>query len=156
MPTIIGTDSGSQPQPESSEGPSANVVDETRRRALSSRVQALRAGLSQRGILISDLSSAHRLGLSRVEKQIAASHLDAADASLGPLETALRAMRVDSAFVKKKLDRVNAAIRRAQKRGKRTTELDSLSAAALQDYVSGRYEATNRRLNQILGKLARL
>ena len=62
----------------------------------------------------------------------------------------LEGIKIDAYFVRGKLRRTNLAIQDARARGLRTDRLEALSAAALQDLMAGRYEATNERLESIL------
>ncbi len=62
-------------------------------------------------------------------------------------------MTVDADFVRRKIARVDAVIRRARSRGTDTTRVQALSASALSDFMAGRHTSANGRLNQILDSL---
>jgi len=61
------------------------------------------------------------------------------------------AVQVDGPFVRAKLERVEAALAAAADAGRDVADLRDLAASALQDYLQGRYDSTNRTLNDILG-----
>jgi hypothetical protein len=55
--------------------------------------------------------------------------------------------------VRAKLDRANAAMRAARAAGRDVSRLEDLAGTALQEYLDGHYDSTNRRLNEILRQL---
>jgi len=118
-----------------------------------SEVAALRASLAERGILADDLSPAQRAGLRAVDAAIGSEDATSARSRLDAVAPGIRALRVDDAFVRAKLERVDRRIREARARGAETSEIERLSALALEDLLARHPEATNRRLNQILGRL---
>jgi len=118
--------------------------------ALVARATALRADLRARGILVEDLSATRRAELRALDAALAAARDLDAERALVSLEPVLSAVVVDAAFVRAKLDRVDAAMRAARAAGRDVSRLESISATALQEYLDGRYESTNRRLNEIL------
>jgi eukaryotic-like serine/threonine-protein kinase len=118
---------------------------------LSRRVAALRAELARRGIQPADLDAGQREALREAEALAAQGRRDEAGAALARLEPELAAVRVDQDLLRRKLARVDArlaAARRGHAAG--TAAAEDLAATALQDFMDGRYDAANRRLNQIL------
>ena len=116
-------------------------------------VAALRAELATRGILVADLTPDQRRALSSVDAAIGRADADAARRELESLAAELRAIAVDEPFVRAKLERVDARIRAARAAGADTREVERLGALALQDLLERRPDATNRRLNEMLGRL---
>lgn len=133
--------------------PTQAAVDATRAQALGARVAAVRAQLRARGIAPEDLPEPDRARLRTLERDLAAGRLAEAEAALPPLEAAAAAAQVDAALVRRKLDRVDAALSAARRAGRDTSALDELAAAALQSHLDGRLDETNRRLDQILARL---
>lgn len=128
------------------------------RAALKGRLLALRSGLGQRGILVEDLPAAQREAVASSQRRLAGaddSQLDEVAASVAQLERALPGLQVDAEFVRRKLDRVGARIRQAKNRGVETSRFEDLVSIALQGFADGRYDATNRRLNEIIRLLGR-
>ena len=135
--------------------PPVDPANEARRDAVAARAAAVRASIAQRGILLADLTSDQRASLATVDTALGAGRFDAAEAGLDAVEAQLSALRVDAEFVRRKMERVDARIREAARRGVTTSRLEELSALALQDLMQGRHDATNRRLNEILRLLGR-
>jgi serine/threonine-protein kinase len=133
--------------------PPVSDVDDARRRELSSSLEATRAALGRRGIRIDDLDAQSRAALTAAEGSLSEGRFDDAGRALDALARGAEATTVDAAFVRRKIERVDAAIRRADGRGVDTTGAERLSASALSDFMAGRHEAANRRLNQILDAL---
>ncbi len=120
---------------------------------LTRRVSALRDGLAHRGIRPDDLEPPNRAGLAAVDAALARHDAEGATRQLDALEPRLAAVEVDAAFVRSKLDRVDRRIRAADRAGANTHAVQDLASSALQAFVEGRYDATNRRLNDILSRL---
>jgi hypothetical protein len=95
-----------------------------------------------------DLAAADRQVATRVDAGIRSGDLEDAVRALDALESAVAGVSVDHAFVRRKLERVNQRIRQAGR--DEDSAVKELAGAALQDFLEGRLEATNRRLNQIL------
>jgi serine/threonine-protein kinase len=113
---------------------------------LAARLAQLRADLDGRGILEADLSDDARAALDRVRT---AGTLEQGEAALADARRAFETTRIDERFVKRKLDRLNSAIRAADRAKVDVAELDRLAADALEDLLDRRYDACNKRLNQI-------
>jgi hypothetical protein len=111
----------------------------------------LRADLDGRGILEADLPQDARAAIGRLE---AARRTQDAEAALADAQHAIAGVRVDEAFVRRKLERTSTAIRNADRTKVDVGELDRLAAAALDDLLDQRYDSCNRRLNQIARVLA--
>ncbi len=102
-------------------------------------VAEVRATYRARGILDEDLPAESRTSLATAE-----ANGDAA--TVARVRDAIAALRVDDTFVKRKLERLGAAMR---SRGRPSKELEKLTSAALEELLDGRYEACNRHLNEI-------
>ncbi|MFK7990784.1 MAG: serine/threonine-protein kinase [Sandaracinaceae bacterium] len=111
------------------------------------------AGLLRRGIRSGDLAPAQRSALMSARRAAAsgAPDLDA----LAVLEASLADLVVDEAFVRRKLQRVDARIRAARDGGADVTDIERRSALALQSLLEHRPAQTNERLNAILDRLGR-
>lgn len=133
--------------------PDAGSAPSPAHAALVARATALRTDLRARGILVADLSAPVRGELRALDAALEAHHDADAERALASLEPTLSAVVVDAAFVRAKLDRVNAAMRAARTAGRDVAPLESVSGTALQEYLDGRYDSTNRRLNEILRQL---
>jgi hypothetical protein len=121
--------------------------------ALRGRLDALVAGLRARGILSEDLD-AEAARLERAARsELHSGALESCGASLAALQARLASLRVDRAFVKRKLERVDARLRALPAaRGDRAA-LKARGARALQQFLEGQHDAANRTLNDILGRL---
>jgi len=108
-------------------------------------VAKVRSDYHARGILDADLPADVAALLARGETD---------DAALADARRAIDAIRIDEPFVKRKLDRINGAIRRADRNKVDVKRLDALAAAALDDLLDGRYESCNTRLDQMANLLA--
>jgi hypothetical protein len=137
--------------PEAAAAPEAVVVDVA---PLRQRLDAARRDLRARGILMEDLSAELRADLRAAETALAEGRAADAEALVEGIETAAGALRVDAPFVRAKLDRTHAALREAGAQGRDVSALEDLAASALQDFLEGRTDATNRTLNEILRRLA--
>jgi len=122
---------------------------------LRGRLERARGELRGRGVLLDDLPAALRAALRAVDEALAARRTADAQTALDELLPRLAAVHVDGPFVRAKLERVEAALSVASDAGHDVTDLRDLAATALQDYLQGRYDATNRTLNDILGRLGR-
>ena len=120
---------------------------------LRARRDALAASLHTRHITRADLPAPLPTRLAELDRAIDASHWEDAARLLEELEPTVAAVRVDAAFVRRKLDRVGARIAAARRRGADTRELEDLAAAALQGFLDGRLDETNRRLDEIASRL---
>ncbi len=147
------TESVSEPPP--SPSPTSSEDDAARFEALGARLSVLEAELRRRGILRSDLGDSPRRALRDVRDHIDGRRHAEAERALASLDRELRQVRIDEDFVRRKLDRVDARIQLARSRGVETSRVEDLVAAALRDFMDGRYEIANRRLNQILRQLDR-
>ncbi|MBI5537646.1 MAG: serine/threonine protein kinase [Deltaproteobacteria bacterium] len=145
----VAATSSAPPQPTAS-------ASESLEREVARRLAAVRASLGARGILPEDLDSATSAALRDCEREIAAHRAQDAEARLPALESAASGVQVDGAMVKRKLERVNGAIKAASARGVDVSSLQPLTAQALQAHMEGRYAETNAYLNQLLQKLAAL
>ena len=121
---------------------------------LRSRLAAARSSLRARGILNDDLSAEARSLFSRAGSELAARRWEEASATVEAVEREVAAVRVDGPFVQRKMARVDQAMQAASRAGVDVSDLQPLSARALQAYMEGRYAETNRLLNDLLGKLA--
>jgi len=128
--------------------------DAARRSALASQLRGIRGELGRRGLSLVDLSPEQRAAYQGVSRALGAGELDSVAADLPGLGAELRAVPIDRALVQRKLDRVNARIRAVRARGVDTTQFEALATTALQEFMNQRYEATNRRLNELLSLLA--
>jgi len=118
------------------------------------RLEAVRRDLRAQGILAEDLPAGLRADMRAAETALAEGRATDAEALLERVETAAGAVRVDATFVRAKLDRTHAALREAGAQGRDVSALEDLAASALQDFLEGRTDATNRTLNEILRRLA--
>jgi serine/threonine-protein kinase len=121
---------------------------------LRSRLAAARSSLRARGILNDDLSAEARSLFSRAGSELAARRWEEASATVEAVEREVAAVRVDGPFVQRKMARVDQAMQAASRAGVDVSDLQPLSARALQAYMEGRYAETNRLLNELLAKLA--
>ncbi|MCU0664741.1 MAG: protein kinase [Myxococcota bacterium] len=124
--------------------------------ALTRRLANCRLELRHRGILFEDLSAEQRRIFAGTSTMLDAGNVAAAATALDGLEEAIREIAIDSAFVRRKLDRVDGELRAAKMRGLDTRSLEEPLALALQDFMDGRLEMTNRRLNDLVGALTSL
>ena len=131
----------------------ASTGDAARRSALASRLAEIRTDLRRRGVRNADLDPSLRARLTAGERAIEEGSLDAAAAELAAAGPAAEGTVVDGDFVRRKVQRVDAAIRRAEQAGADTARAQQLSGSALSDFMAGRHEAANRRLNEILDAL---
>lgn len=129
----------------------ADAGDATPDPAVTKRLADLRADLRGRGILDADLDAAAGAAIARVETAPTAAD---GRAALTDAERVLGAIQVDEAFVRAKLERTSAAIRRADRGTVDVDALDKLAAAALDDLLDHRYAECNRGLNEIAKVLA--
>jgi hypothetical protein len=136
----------------SAQDPEVNVASPEQ--GLRNRLAAARSSLKDRGILNSDLSAETRSLLSRAGSELAAGRWEEASATVHAVEREVAAVHVDGPFVQRKMARVDQAVQAASRAGVDVSSLQPLSARALQVYMEGRYAETNRRLNDLLGKLA--
>lgn len=120
---------------------------------LRGEVATVRRELTARGILVSDLTGEQQRGLSSIDQAIDRGDAEAARREIDPVAALLRAIVVDEPFVRAKLERVDARIRAARRSGTDTREVERLGELALQDLLERRPDATNRRLNEMLGRL---
>lgn len=162
-PTVVGRPSpASKPSAVADAGsvrPPASAAPDpasARAQAARARLDGAKRSLASRGLLTSDLSPSQRAEISAVEQDLSAGSVDAAEAKLDPLVASLGSVNVTADLVKKKLGSVSAALKAAKAKGKNTSQLDALVESALSDFAAGRHEAANRKLNEILGKLAQL
>ncbi|MBI4917506.1 MAG: serine/threonine protein kinase [Acidobacteria bacterium] len=118
------------------------------------RLERARGELRGRGVLLEDLPAALRADLRAADEALVEGRPAEAEAALDELLPRLAAIRVDGPFVRAKLERVEAALSAASDAGRDVADLRDLAATGLQDYLQGRYDATNRTLNDILGRLA--
>jgi hypothetical protein len=137
--------------PEASAAPETAVVDVA---PLRERLDAVRRDLRAWGILSEDLPAELRGNMRAADSALAEGRAADAEALLGGIEPAAGALRVDAPFVRAKLDRTHAALREAGAQGRDVGALEDLAASALQDFLDGRTDATNRTLNEILRRLA--
>ena len=144
-------------RPDASARPSpvdaGRAVADPRPAAGRERRDSLAASLRARGIRRADLPAPLRTRLDELDRAIAASRWDDALRLLDEAEPAAAAVRVDAAFVRRRLDRVGARIAAARRSGTDTRELEDLAAGALQLFLDGRFEETNRRLDDIEARL---
>jgi serine/threonine-protein kinase len=117
------------------------------------RRDALAANLRARGIQRADLPPLLRTRLEELDRAIAASRWDDAMRLLDETEPAAAAVRVDATFVRQRLDRVGARIAAARRGGADTREIENAAATALQLFLDGRFDETNRRLGEIEARL---
>lgn len=146
-PSVIG---------EASEEQGVLAQNDARREALLRRLADLRTDLSSRGVLVTDLDASNRRLLHLVENDLNEERFDDAAMGLERAERALSAVQIDRDFIQRKLDRVDQQIRGANERGVDTERIEALERVALREFMAGRLEATNSRLNQILRSLAEL
>jgi serine/threonine-protein kinase len=137
--------------PDAMQAPDAgSVVPQVDAVAFAARVARLGSDLAARGILEADLPAGAAAALGRAR---AAKPDEAGEAAVIEAQRALAAIAIDDAFVRAKLARLDAAIKRADRKVDRAA-LDRLAASALEDLLDRRYDACNRRLNQLAGLLA--
>ena len=146
------------------------TLDRRRIEALGARLATLRRSLAQRGILIADLSASTRAELTTLgetlRRSMASSTADAPppqavdlaaiELEIAALERTAAEIVIDGPFVQQKLVRVDRELAEARRTGRDTRPLERLSAMALQELLAGQYEATNRRLNELLQRLTAL
>jgi serine/threonine protein kinase len=124
-----------------------------RRGPLREKLKKLANALASRGVLLEDLPPGARKRLQRVRGLLegGAAELDAAERELPTLSTELSAVRVDRGLVEAKMKRVDRLLRKAGVPNKHKEQ----AGQALQEFMDGRYDAANRRLNRILRALHR-
>lgn len=125
----------------------APVATEDSRNALRTRYRAARARLAARGLSVRDLDPSERERVLAVADAIEDQPIAEASTDLRDMEQRVAGLRVDRAFVGRKLRRVNGLLRRQTNV---PAAVQQLSAIALQDVVDGRYERANERLDEIL------
>ncbi|MCC7381930.1 MAG: serine/threonine protein kinase [Deltaproteobacteria bacterium] len=141
-------DAGHAPDAPTAAPPIASTVIADAR----SRLEASLSRVESRGIARADLDAARQ---ARVQRALG--WLEAGDpravAEVESLLPELEATQVDAVLVERKLDRVHRRIRDLHSEEARASGIEELSGAALQDIAEARYEAANRRLNEIVRRL---
>jgi serine/threonine-protein kinase len=131
--------------------PDARGVDE--RADLKRRLAATLTSLRGRGILEDDLPDAVRAELRVAREQVERRDAPAARRAIEELTREAARVTVDRAFVETKLRRVEVLLRAARGSGGELQAWRARGDAALQEIMDGRYQAANRRLNELLGAL---
>jgi serine/threonine-protein kinase len=130
------------------------TVEDERAASLRARRSSVEASLSGRGIRRADLPAAVRDQLGQLDRAFEDGRWDDAAYLLDLVEPAVAEVRVDASFVRRRLDRVGARIAAARRRGANTRQLEDLAADALQLFLDGRLDQTNRRLDEIEARIS--
>ena len=133
--------------PEAAPAPGPDPVE------VRGRLERARGELRGRGVLPEDLPAELRAALRAADEELTAGRTAEALGTLDELLPRLAEVVVDGPFVRAKLERVEAALAAAASAGQDVGDLEELAAGALQEYLQGRYDSTNRTLNDILTRL---
>ncbi|MCS6797054.1 MAG: protein kinase [Myxococcota bacterium] len=122
-------------------------------RELSRRLHEVREGLRRRRIEPLDLDDGDRRLMNDVEAAIGQGDVERSGRLLAELEARVARLRVDAAFVSRKLRRIGALLDRARASRPDAASLDALATAALEAHLDGRHEDANERLEELARRL---
>ena len=113
-----------------------------------------RAGLAamrRKGVLVADLPPGVDRFVTEVRHAVSRGDFGQAKSAADQLLAAVRAIRIDRAFIGAKIGRLSAAIRRRPLDGSKKTRVERLFQQATAAYGDGRLGSANKMLNQIYG-----
>lgn len=117
--------------------------------AVRARRLRLEAAIDARGLVRADLGPEGARAFTELDAaEVAADDVRAA-AALARLEAMVAATRADAAVVRRRMARLDARIADARARGEDTRAVESLSRAALEAFVEGRFDVADGRLDAI-------
>src|SRR5262249_37887789 len=105
----VGSESRLAPPPRSEPVPEpppvASRPQQDDAQKIKDRLGALRSVLADQGVVVADLQDAQRDAWSSISTRLRQGELDGLDGELDRLEEAVRQVRIDGPFVRRKLDR---------------------------------------------------
>ncbi|MBW2735646.1 MAG: hypothetical protein JRH20_24950 [Deltaproteobacteria bacterium] len=109
--------------------------------------------MRKRGILVADLPAGMDRMVTDIRHAVSKGNYTKARYAAEQLLSAVRAIRVDRAFIGAKIGRLSAATRRRPPKSGKKAKVGRLFQLATADYGDGRFKAANKKLNRIYALL---